>query len=106
MSNARILQNVLEDVLGGQKNLPSHYQDFEQLTRDLVRKLADKLVMVDRKTWNEVSRPKGASVTLETSTERYRRFNDGVEKNMVSRGSIPPPRFEDSPPNVNPRISR
>ena len=102
-SNAKILQKVLEDIIGT-KNLPSHYQDFEQLTRDLVRKLSEKLVLVDRRTWNEVQRPRGP-LSLEASTERYKRHNDGVEASMRNRGSIPPS-FEDGPPNVNPRISR
>lgn len=86
--NAKAIQTALEDLLGGTKNLPSHYQDFEQLTRDLVRRLASQLVMVDRETWNEITRPKGPN-NLEASTLRYKNFNDNVEQSL-KRESVPP----------------
>lgn len=110
---AQALEKALEELLG-QTNLPSRYPDFQALTRDLVRKLADKVVLVDRKTWNEVSRSVDYDVnSLEKATARFKSHNDRLEAAMSMRSSVLPPMiresgnhareladFEDSPPNI------
>lgn len=87
---AQALEKALEELLGA-TNLPSRYPDFQALTRDLVRKLADKVVLVDRKTWNEVSRSVDYDVnSLEKATDRFKAHNDRLEAAMSRRESIPP----------------
>lgn len=87
-SQSKILEEVLRDLLGT-SNLPSRYPDFEALTRDLVRKLAPKLVIIDRASWNEILRPK-SEPGLTAATERFKAHNDRLEASMGRRDSVPP----------------
>ncbi len=87
---SQVLEKALEEILGP-TNLPSRYPDFQAFTRELVRKLADKLVLVDRKTWNEVHRSVGqAGSGLAGVTERFKRHNDELEASMSKRDSVIP----------------
>ncbi len=87
---SQVLEKALEEILGP-TNLPTRYPDFQALTRELVRKLADKLVLVDRKTWNEVHKAEvPTSKGLAEVTERYKAHNDLVEASLSKRESVPP----------------
>lgn len=88
------LENALRFTLN-EKNLPSEFPDFQALTRELVRQLAPYAVVIDRKTYVELTRTKGVqgSTELNAVVARYTAFNDQVEASL-SRKSTPPP-----PPN-------
>lgn len=88
---AQALEDVLRYILTD-TNLPTQYADFQALTRDLVRRLAPHAVLVDRETYNALTkRDAQVSKALEETTARYKAHNDRVETGMRERGSIPPP---------------
>jgi hypothetical protein len=83
------LRYVLTDV-----NLPSQYPDFQALTRDLIRRLSAHAVVIDRATYNALTkRDAQVSKSLEEMTAHYKAHNDEVEANMRARGSVPPMPF-------------
>jgi hypothetical protein len=85
---------ALEDALRytlTDTNLPSQFPDFQALTRELIRRLSPYAVLVDRETYNQLTKPQSkASKELEETTARYKAHNDSVEASMRERGSIPP----------------
>lgn len=87
---------ALEDALRytlTDTNLPSQFADFQALTRELIKRLSPYAVLVDRETFNQLTRPQAqVSKSLEDATARYKAHNDSVEADMRQRGSIPPGR--------------
>lgn len=89
----QVLEEALRLVLGD-SNLPTRYEDFQSLTRDLVRALAPHAVLVDRVTYTAlIKRDAQVSKSLEETTARFKAHNDKVENGMRERGSIPPVSF-------------
>ncbi len=89
---SKILETVLKEILG-ETNLPSQYEDFQALTRDLVRKISAKFVLVDRKRWAELTKAKTPQLNdLAAVTAEYKRQNDAREARLNQRNSVVPPR--------------
>lgn len=88
---------ALEDALRftlTDKNLPSEYADFQALTRELIRRLSPYAVLVDRPTYNQLTKPQSlVSKSLAEMTEHYRQHNDKVEAGLTRPASIPPPQL-------------
>ncbi len=90
---AQALEDALRYILTD-TNLPSQYPDFQALTRDLIRRLSPHAVLVERDTYNSLTkRDAQVSKGLEEATERFKAHNDKLEAEMRQRGSIPPPPF-------------
>jgi hypothetical protein len=88
---SKILEDALKATIG-ENNLPSWCPDFKTLTRELLRKIEHRLVLVDRKSWTEMGKPMagGSLESLRESTESFRKHIDECEKRNADRGSIPP----------------
>lgn len=89
----QILEDALRFVLTD-VNLPTQYPDFQALTRDLIRRISPHAVLVERATYNELTkRDAQVSKELAATTARYKAHNDEVENAMRARGSVPPGPF-------------
>jgi small-conductance mechanosensitive channel len=90
---AQALEDALRYTLT-ETNLPTAFPDFQALTRELIRQLSPHAVLVERETYNELTkRDAQVSKSLEETTARYRAHNDEIEKRMRERGSVPPVPF-------------
>jgi len=89
-NTSQVLEDALRYILTD-TNLPSEFADFQALTRELIRRLSPYAVLVDRETYNRLTRPKTETAKgLEEVTARYKAHNDIVERGMKNRGSLPP----------------